>query len=242
MPDLRGFGDSDTPEGTAPYAMPVVTADALSVLDHFEVERAGVVAHDFGGAVAWSLGAFVPQRVRRMVVMSSPHPLRLRQAALEDPSQLRRSFYVWLLHAGREGEELLAADHFRLLTSWAFAGSRIPDSIVDAYRAAWSEPGRFHAMAGWYRANYRPSLFDPGREVSLPPVAVATRYLHGEHDAGFVPAAATGSGEYVTAIYEEQVVAGVGHWLPHDVPETVAAAVRDWMSGEPVNGSGPAPP
>jgi pimeloyl-ACP methyl ester carboxylesterase len=230
MPDLRGFGDSDAPEATASYAMPVAIADALAVLDHFGIERAGVVAHDFGGAVAWALGSFVPDRVDRMVVMCSPHPLRLRNAALEDPRQLQRSFYVWLMHAGPEGEALLSADGFRPLASWAFAGSRIPPGTVESYRASWSRPGRFHAMAGWYRANYRPSLFDPGREITLPPVTVPTRYLHGEHDQGFVAAAATGSGEFVAAAYDEILIPGVGHWLTHDVPETVAGAVREWMS------------
>jgi pimeloyl-ACP methyl ester carboxylesterase len=240
MPDLRGFGDSDAPDATASYAMPVVTGDALAVLDHFGIERTGVVAHDFGGAVAWALGAFVPDRVERMVVMSSPHPLRLRQAALEDPMQLKRSFYVWLLHAGPEGEALLAADEFRLLISWAFAGSRIPEATLGAYRESWSQPGRFHAMAGWYRANYRPSLFDPGHEVTLPPVTVPTRYLHGDRDQGFVAAAATGSGDFVAAPYGERVVSGVGHWLTHDVPETVAEEVRNWML--PGDDSRPAAP
>lgn len=231
MPDLRGFGASDAPSDITDYGMPVVTADAVAVLEHFGLSRAGVVGHDFGGAVAWALGAFLPSTVSAMVVLCSPHPLRLREAAVVDPDQWRRSFYVWLMHAGAEGEALLASDGFRTLAEWAFAGSRIPADTVARYREQWSEPGRFHAMGQWYRANFRPSLFDPGSPApSLPPVQVPTRYLHGESDPAFVPGAGRGSGAYVSAPFEETVVAGAGHWLPHDEPGMVADAIGDWLS------------
>lgn len=231
MPDLRGFGESDMPEGTAAYSMPVVTADALAVLSHFGLSRAGVVAHDFGGAVAWALGAFVPESVTAMVVLSSPHPLRLREAAIADPAQWTSSFYVWLMHAGSEGEALLASDGFRTLADLAFAGSRVHAETVEHYRQVWSEPGRFHAMAEWYRANFRPSLFNPDAPTpALPPVQVPTRYLHGELDPAFVAGAGHGSGDYVSAAFEEQVIPGAGHWLPHDEPELVAAAIESWLA------------
>jgi pimeloyl-ACP methyl ester carboxylesterase len=231
MPDLRGFGESDMPEGTGSYTMPVVTGDALAVLDHFEATEAGVVGHDFGGAVAWALGAFVPDRVSAMVLLCSPHPLRLRAAAIADPAQWHRSFYAWLMHAGAEGEQLLASNGFRTLAGWAFAGSGVPTETIEHYRELWSRPGRFHAMAEWYRANFRPSLFDPEVPTPmLPPVRVPTRYLHGEEDPAFVPAAGRGSGEFVAAPYEEQVVPGAGHWLPHDEPDLVAEAIEGWLS------------
>jgi pimeloyl-ACP methyl ester carboxylesterase len=230
MPDLRGFGKSDMPEGTNAYTLRVVTGDALAILEHFGLTRAGVVAHDFGGVVAWALGAFSPASVTGMVVMCSPHPLRLRAASIDDRSQWVRSFYAWLMHAGPEGESLLASDGFRNLAQWAFRGSRVPVELIDDYRAGWSEPGRFHAMAEWYRANFRPSLFDPDRPApALPPVAVPTRYLHGELDHAFVPDAGRGSGGYVSAEYEEEIVPGAGHWLPHDEPDLVATAIEDWL-------------
>jgi len=58
---------------------------------------------------------------------------------------------------------------------------------------------------------------------------VPTRYLHGERDQAFVPGAGQGSGAFVAAEYAEEVVAGAGHWLPHDEPALVAAAVEEWL-------------
>jgi pimeloyl-ACP methyl ester carboxylesterase len=230
VPDQRGFGESDAPLGTAAYHLGVIVADLVAVLDHFGLEQPGLVGHDMGGALTWSAGAFVPERVGRAVVLASPHPLRLRAAALEDPRQLARAFYVWLLHAGPPGEALLAADGFERLAAWVFGGSKVPGDLIGDYRRSWARPGRFTAMAEWYRANYRPELFNPDVPVALPPVRIPVRYLHGEADAAFVPGAATGSGEFVEASYQESVVEGVGHWLTFDVPDVVAAAIREWMS------------
>jgi pimeloyl-ACP methyl ester carboxylesterase len=164
--------------------------------------------------------------------MAAPHPLRLREVAAADRGQLEASFYVWLLHAGPAGEALLGAGGFRRLAGWAFAGSRVPAEVIEAHIASWQEPGRFHAMAEWYRANFRPELFNPDVSVDLPPVAIPVRYLHAERDAAFVGAAATGSGAFVDAEFDEAIVPGTTHWIPYDAPEEAAAAVRDWMDRE----------
>jgi len=192
-PDQRGFGESGTPAGTGDYAMAMLLGDLTAILDHFGVASAHLVGHDLGGASVWAAGAFLPGRVRRAVVLAAPHPQHLRRAGIEDPSQLRLAFYVWLLHAGERGEALLAADGYRRLAAWAFAGSAVPADLVAAYRESWSRPGRFHAMAGWYRANYRPDLFNPEVPLELPPVQIPVLYLHGEADAAFVSGAASGS-------------------------------------------------
>lgn len=240
MPDQRGFGRSEMPEETGAYSMPALLADLLGLLDHLGIERAGLVGHDVGGALVWNAGAFAPERFTRAVVLSAPHPLHLRRAGIEDRSQLRHAFYAWLLQAGEAGEALLGAGGFRWLADWAFGGSSIPAGLVEEYRRLWSQPGRFHAMGGWYRANYRPDLFNPDRPLQLPAVRLPVRYLHGEKDPAFVPGAARGSGEHVAADYEEQVLTGIGHWLPHDVSALVADAVDGWMRMEP--GSGGAAP
>ena len=230
IPDQRGFGLSQRPDGVDSYAIPTLVGDATALLDWAGVDSAGVVGHDFGGAVAWAMGAMVPDRVDRMIVMASPHPMRLRQAAIANPDQLRRSFYVWLLHS-ESGRRLLGADGYRRLAGWAFGDS---DGVSlqdrESYIAEWSQPGAFEAMANWYRANFRPEWFDPDLPLELPPTMVPVMYIHPERDSAFVPEAATGSGKWVDAEYEETVMAGTTHWMTHEKPQEVAAAVRGWMT------------
>lgn len=232
-PDQRGFGRSAKPEGTAAYALPLLTADVHLTLDALGVERAVVAGHDVGGALVWALGAFTPDRFAAGVVLASPHPSRLRQAAIEDPMQWQHSFYVWLMHAGRSGERLLGSDGYRPLADWVFAGSGVPDGLVEAYRADWAAEGAFTAMAEWYRANFRPSLYDPAVPLDLPPVTIPITYLHGDGDLAFVPAALHGSGAYVDAPFREEVLPGVSHWITHEAPDRVAGAIREAAAALP---------
>jgi len=188
------------------------------LLDHFEIPRAGLAGHDFGGAVTWAAAAVVRDRLDRAVVLAAPHPMRLREAAIENRRQLAASFYVWLMHAGERGIALLAADGFRRLASWAFAGSQVPERVVAEHLEQWRESGRFEAMARWYRANYPPDLFNPDVPFDLPPARVPIRYVHAGHDVAFVPEAARGSGAFVDAPYDEHVIDHSTHWLPWMLP------------------------
>lgn len=230
IPDQRGFGDSDRPEGTAAYHMGMLVGDVVGLAQWRDTGPVGVVGHDFGGAVSWALGAMVPDVVSRMVVMASPHPARFKQGAAGNVDQLYRAFYVWLMHAGEQGERLLAANDFQLLSDWAFGASpAMTEEVRAAYRAEWRRPGAFHAMAEWYRANYTPDLLNPEVPLALPPVRVAVRYLHGERDLAFTRGLETGSGAFVDAEFDEHVVAGTTHWMVHERPDEVGRLVAEWI-------------
>jgi pimeloyl-ACP methyl ester carboxylesterase len=232
IPDQRGFGSSDKPAGTASYAMGALVGDALAIADAAGAERLGVVGHDFGGSVAWALGALAADRVRAMVVMASPHPMHFRRVAAVGLEQTQRAFYVWLMQTPA-GERLLGRDGFSHLARWAFGGSAVTEDERAVYRRQWSQPGAFTAMAEWYRANYTPDLLNPEVPLQLAPVTVPVRYLAPETDPAFAAGMETGSGDFVEAAYDEMVVAGSSHWMCHDAPETVAALITEWMSNHP---------
>ncbi|MDH3308625.1 MAG: alpha/beta fold hydrolase, partial [Acidimicrobiia bacterium] len=229
IPDQRGFGGSSMPKGTTSYALSRLMGDIMGLAEWARVERLGIVGHDFGGAMAWGAGTFLGGLVERIVVMSVPHPKNWKLVAAGNPEQMARSAYTFLLNLGEEGEAVLAAGEYRELADWVY-GSVLSDGEKDSLRANWSEPGRFHAMAEWYRANYRPSLLDASVPVNLPDVTVPTRYLHGLDDFAFVPALARGNGAFVSAEYDEILIGDGGHWLQLTHPDLVADAVRDWMT------------
>src|SRR6516165_4526190 len=73
-PDSRGLGRSDRPPEVADYALAKVIGDVAAVLDAAGVEAAHVVGHDWGAAVAWFTAMFLPDRVRKLTVLSVGHP------------------------------------------------------------------------------------------------------------------------------------------------------------------------
>ena len=82
-PDLRGFGESDRPQDVGSYGVRRSVTDMLAVLDALAVERAHVVAHDWGAAVGWALAMTASERVDRLAVLSVGHPNGLRRPTIE---------------------------------------------------------------------------------------------------------------------------------------------------------------
>lgn len=231
VPDLRGFGGSDAPTDLEAYRMPVLLGDIAGLIEWGGGGPAFVVGHDFGGALTWQVATWLGDRVSRAVVLAAPHPLRMRRAGAGSVEQLSRSFYVWLMQSGEAGLRLLASDDFAMLARFAFGSSPgFTSEDLDAYRADWRRPGRFDAMANWYRAHFRPDLFNPDVPLELPQVPTPVRYVHGELDWAFVPGMATGSGEFVDGEFDEVVIEGASHWMPQEKPEEVAELIHDWLS------------
>ena len=74
-PDLRGFNLSSQPLDVVAYRMREILADLEGLCDHLQWQRVTVVAHDWGGAAAWQWAIAHPERVERLVVLNSPHPI-----------------------------------------------------------------------------------------------------------------------------------------------------------------------
>ncbi|WP_417461349.1 alpha/beta fold hydrolase [Kordiimonas sp.] len=62
-PDQRGYGVSSAPEGAAEYTMQKLTDDLKGLLDHYGIEKAVFVGHDWGAIILWSLPFYMPERL-----------------------------------------------------------------------------------------------------------------------------------------------------------------------------------
>ena len=220
-PDQRGYSPGARPPRRADYAMAELAADVLALLDAADCERAHIVGHDWGGAVAWELGANNASRVKSLTVLSTPHPRAMALAALTSP-QLLRSSYVALFQLPGVPERLLDPSADR---RWSLGDllrrSGLDDAHAHTYQEALAEPGALTAALQWYRAL---PLARPDRSAA--PVRVPTRYLWGRHDPFLGRRAAELTERYVEADYRF-VPLEAGHWLPESAPEEVARAVLD---------------
>src|SRR5712691_10585441 len=73
-PDMRGRGRSDRPTEVSDYALTKIVGDVTGIMDALGIERAHVVGHDWGAAVAWLVGALAPNRVDHLVAISVGFP------------------------------------------------------------------------------------------------------------------------------------------------------------------------
>src|SRR5438874_4767583 len=72
-PDLRGYNESDKPRGVANYDIDVLSGDVAALIQHAGADRATVVGHDWGGAIAWHLALRRPDLIDRLIVLNAPH-------------------------------------------------------------------------------------------------------------------------------------------------------------------------
>jgi epoxide hydrolase 4 len=154
-PDLRGCNLSDKPRGLAAYRVRELAADVAGLIAACGEEQAAVVGHDWGGTVAWALAIRHPERVERLVIVNSPHPLRFL-AAVRQPAQLARSWYMLLFQLPWLPEALLRMRRFaglrRTLRRAAAHAGTFTDEDLDRYGEAFAQPGALTAAINYYRA------------------------------------------------------------------------------------------
>ena len=219
-PDLRGFGESGRPDSVSDYGVTRSVADTVAVLDALEIERAHVVGHDWGAAVAWALASFVPERVERLVVMSVAHPAVFREPSLE---QRQKSWYMLLFQFEDVAEELLERDDWALLRTWLRGNGEVEQYIADL-----SRPGALTAALNWYRASSHPRReLAPRRE--LPPVRAPTMGLWSTGDDYLVEAMPR-SADHVAGGFRYERIEDASHWLQLDQPERVNELLLDFLA------------
>jgi pimeloyl-ACP methyl ester carboxylesterase len=71
--DVRGYGRSSRPEGTAAYRMPALVDDAVAVVRALGEETAVVVGHDWGAQIAAASALTRPDVFRAVGLLSVPY-------------------------------------------------------------------------------------------------------------------------------------------------------------------------
>ena len=220
-PDMRGFGESDRPEGVAQYAISRSVRDMVAVLDALGVQRAHVVGHDWGAVVAWALAAAVPDRVQRLVAMSVGHPGAMRERSIE---QREKSWYMLLFQFEGVAEELLSRNDWRLAREWMRG-----DGDVDRYIADLSRPGALTAGLNWYRANVAPQR-ELQERPPLPPVQAPTLGLWSTGDNYLTEEPMLRSGDCVAGPWRYERIEGASHWLQLDRPDEVNELLLEFLA------------
>ena len=216
-PDQRGYSPMARPRGRAHYMLRETVGDVLALLDAAELESAHVVGHDWGGIVAWGLGAWHPDRVRTLTALSVPHPGAMAKAVVTSDQGLR-SFYVGVFQLPVLPERLLLAGNGAVLRRMLRSGG-LDDALVDHYVRRMQEPGALSAALGWYRA-----LPLAGRDP-VGTVRVPTLHVWSTGDAFLGRTATEATERFVDAPYRLEVLEGVPHWIPELAADRVAELV-----------------
>lgn len=241
--DLRGHNLSDKPEGVDAYRVKPLLQDLRQLIEHLQTGKTDksciVVAHDWGGAIAWTFAAAFPQYVKKLVIINAPHTVPFARALASDPAQQEASNYMLLLRHPKAERVLQAGNYERLLKMFSRTADghcALTDEEIPLYREAWSQPGALTCALNLYRASplYPPTADDPGAAaLKLDPVALAVRVptlvIWGEADTALGTVLLDGLEDLVPDLRIKRIPEG-SHWVIHEQPQKVSAAIREFLA------------
>jgi pimeloyl-ACP methyl ester carboxylesterase len=240
-PNLRGFAPSYAPADPALYRARYLLGDIDALLARLGARRPieALVAHDWGGAFAWTIAAQQADWIRRLVIINSPHPATFLRELQHNPAQQEASAYMNFLCRPDAEEQLAADDYARLWRLFEGMGAADParpgggwltEALRARYRAVWD--GGLTGGCNYYRASpLRPPTTPDDAVCSLvlpterTRVLRPTRVVWGMADRALLPCLLDGLQDWVPDL-EIVRVPEATHWIVHERPEFISEQIE----------------
>jgi pimeloyl-ACP methyl ester carboxylesterase len=245
-PDMRGYNLSSKPVELSAYQMPNLVEDVRALTAELMKSTGGtkftLVAHDWGGVVAWVFAALHPEMLDKLVIVNAPHPTIFYTLLRDDLAQQKASAYM-LMFRSPEAEATLSADAYQWLTTMVLADGIKAGTVTEedkkAYVDAWSQPGALTGGLNYYRAAGvgpapRPAATTTG-EVAAPAgppplvVRVPTLVIWGEKDTALLTANLNGLDQVVPTLTVRRIADGT-HWVVREKPAEVNRLIRAFLA------------
>lgn len=235
-PNLRGFERSSSPFAAEAYRAKFLVQDIEQLIAHVSPAKPlhALVAHDWGGALAWNVANQMPQLMARLCIVNSPHPGPFLRELKSNPVQQRASDYMNFL-AREDAPELLAAGDFARL--WVFlsgmSGGESPawmtPAVKNTYAQVWGMG--LHGGCNYYRAS--PLRPDTAHTIDLPDsmlqINVPTSIAWGMNDTALLPCLLDGLDRHIPTLQITRIE-GASHWVLHEQPARMVAWLEKAVS------------
>jgi pimeloyl-ACP methyl ester carboxylesterase len=245
-PDMRGYNLSDKPAELDQYKINLLVEDVRALADHFSHQKKFVlVAHDWGGAVAWAFAIAHPEMLEKLVIVNAPHPGVFGRLLTSDAAQQQASQYM-LMFRSPQAEKSLSDNNYANLVSIVL-GPGLKTGVFteedkQAYIKAWSQPGALTGGLNYYRANQvgpppaqgQSASADSGStgNFAIDPnallVKVPTLVIWGEKDTALLTQNLDGLDKFVPHLTIKRIPDGT-HWVIHEKRDEVNADIREFI-------------
>jgi pimeloyl-ACP methyl ester carboxylesterase len=228
VPDMRGYGDSDKPDGDQGYDARALAEECRALVSAvgFGGERPFILAaHDMGALPALLWTSDHPEEIAGLLYIEAPVMLGdvLRKIIAYTPEAMKGgSMWWWILPLAPGVPERLVVGNERAFLTWFYEGDAVakPDvfgtHVVDEYLRSFSGREGVLGSMGMYRAAF--TTIDQTEPLTRAKVKTPVVALGGEKGLG------AKVGEMVKRIAETvdaHTVTGCGHFLPEECPATV---------------------
>ena len=232
VPDQRGYNLSDKPKGISAYDVDILAKDIVGLFDHFGIQKARLVGHDWGAVVAWTVAINHPERLEKLAILNVPHPDVMTDFVLNNSAQRKKSWYVFFFQIPWFVEWTLGRNNYHNLARMLVGSGRkltFTEQDVTEYKKAWSQKGALTGMLNWYRSVFRRGLKSAFGKKSEPRrVHVPTMMLWGRHDVALSADMARPSIDLCDRgdlFFFDKAT----HWVQHDASAEVNQKLIEFM-------------
>jgi pimeloyl-ACP methyl ester carboxylesterase len=223
--DLRGYNKSDKPKGVESYKMKYLIGDVVAVVKHFTDDKAVIVGHDWGGAIAWQVAMWRLDLVDKLIILSTPYPNGLFREFKNNPDQQKNSEYAINLQKPDAHKDLTAEG----LAKW-IKNEQDKKFYVEAF-----ERSDFEAMLNYYKASFPKKNKDSKQPVSTTQknqkkVMCSTLAIFGLEDKALLPSGWNGTWNWIDNDLTLVSIPGAGHFIHHDESELVTNTIKCWLN------------
>lgn len=215
--DCRGYNKSDQPKGVENYAMDKLVGDIAAVVKHFKRDKAVIVGHDWGGAIAWAFAMRRPEMTDRLIICNLPHPKGMTRELANNPEQQKNSQYARNFQLPGAAALVKPA----MLVFW------VKDADARKKYTEALERSSMEGMLNYYKANYPKA---PYRDVQdFPKVKCRVLMIHGLKDQYLLPGALNDTWKWVEKDLTLVTIPEAGHFVQHDAAEKVTNTMVGWL-------------
>ncbi len=231
-PDMRGFNLSEKPKGAKEYTQSKVAKDIVALIEHLGYEKAIIVGHDWGGAIAWHLALNYPDLVAKFVVINCPHPGIFIRHLKSNFDQVLRSWYMFFFLVPVIPELLIGWDlrkfFIKILRDWSLNKEHFTDEVIEEYAKAYRQKDAITSSINYYKAGMSIALGGGGERKNRK-VKAPTLMIWGNGDKMLGEELTEGTGEYIDADFTLHVIQNCSHWVQSDCPDEVNAVLKDFL-------------
>lgn len=232
---LRGYEPSSQPSDND-YSLTTIAADIPMFIKQLGEERAHLIGHDWGAAIAYTAGAQAPECFKSLTTMALPHSGRFLSEAIKHPNQLRLSWYMGFFKLPLISDHIVERNDYafirKLWRDWN-PGWDAPETDLQNVIETFRQPGVKEAALSYYRQTIGLKAFTPSAIAAAKfKVPVPTMAITGARDK------CIDSDVFRSMMYEEDFPAGLevrqvadaGHFPHQEQPDAVNGLLLDWLA------------
>ena len=221
---MRGLGDSEKP--LTGYDKKTVAEDIYQLVKNLGYNKIYIVAHDWGGPVAYSYAAAHPENVSKMIILDTLLPgFGYEEAGNFSP----KGIWHFSFHAVRDLPEKLIDGKEDVYLNWLYDHFLYNQSAIttddrEEYIKQYSKPGAMRAGFEYYRAVFEDA--EQNKEYAKEKLDIPILTIGGE----------AGIGNFTTISFQKVAnnVTGItlpntGHFIPEERPNFLTKQILEFF-------------